>query len=239
MLKAKNIKPLTKHRDLCIRVGLDTTLIKGLIRAYYNNIADGLVIQTIQTMTLLSIATVGIILILILTAQSMSLLHWWTLLTIAITTLVIIVIGALDSTANARITRILEKIEKNGESNLQCFGIPITKRYKPNNNTYVIEAQSKDDTIKISVEDIIYERCITGSKILLFCYGDDVLFVCPVKFLDDFLIGPEPGTRKITVSDVKEYYSIRFSTVWEQLKEMFKDEREHYSKCLDDLKKRK
>lgn len=239
MLTPNKLKPLSRHKDMCIMVGVDPILIRGVIKSYYNQLVDGLVVQTIQTMTLLAIAAIGIVVLLVLATSIMSFASWWTLLTIAVIALVVLVLGAINSTANERISRILKKIEQHGEENLKCFGIVIKRHYKTNRGRCIVEAVCNNKTIKIEVEDFIFDLCVSGSKLLLFCYGDDVLFCCPLKFFEDFMQGSEPLSRKIRFSDVKEYYVIVITQWFNQLKEMIQEERKHYSKCIDDLKKKK
>lgn len=239
MIKPNKVKPLSKHKDICMKVGIDPSLIHNVIKAYYNKLADGLVIQTIQTVTLLCIAAVGILIILIMLSRMLTLLSWWTMLTIALVVLTLVIFGTIDNTANARIARILKKIQENGEANLKCFALVIKKHYVKGKDTYILEVDYRNKILEIKVEDFVYDLCVSGSKLLLFSYGDDVLFWCPIKFLEEFMQGSEPGTRKIQFSDIKEYYSIVFHRWIKQLREMFKEARDHYSKCIDDLKKRK
>lgn len=239
MLRPNKIKPLSKHKSICIKVGIDPSLIHNVLRAYYNKLVEGLVIQTIQTMTLLCIAAFGILIMLIMLNRVINFVSWWTVLTIALVVLVVIVFGAINNTANARIAKIMQKMQEHGEENLKCFAIVIKRHYILGKDKYILEVEYLDKILKIEVEDFVYELCVSGSKLLLFSYDDNVLFWCPVQFLENFMQGPEPGTRKIHLSDVKEYYIVVFKQWIHQLKDLLQEERKHYSKCIDDLKKKK
>lgn len=239
MLTPEKLKPLGKHKNICIPTHIDKIYVRGLIKTYYNQLVDGLVIPTIQACTWIVIASLCVIVLWIVIIRVIPFTSWCVLFILTLAILVSLVCGVYYNTANKRMCHILHSIEQHGEESLECFGLVIKRHYKTDRGRCVLEIPDGDKFIKIEVEDFVFDSCVSGSKLLLFYCSDKLLFCAPLQFFEYFMQGSEPLTRKITYSDVCEYYTITLSQWIAQVKETLQEEGKHYAKCLDDLKKKK
>lgn len=239
MLTPEKIKPLTRNKSICAEVILNETLVQGIIKAYYNKMVEGLVVYTIQTVTLLLLAAICLIVLFIVILCRCSSMLWIVVLGMLVLTHALLTFATVRGTANNRMQRILNTLKEHNNADLKCYAIVIKRHYCTDTDKCIIETVDGDKTIKIVVEDFIFDACVSGSKLLIFCFANKVLLACPLKFFEDFMQGKEPLTWKIHFKDVKEYYSIAFKQWFSQVKEVFEKELEHYRKLLQDLKKQK